>query len=426
MAGSFRDPSGIRLRSAKAASFAIDETGLQVLSSLAQTGVLAELGYPVLWAGHLGGQASEGRGQKSDIRPLTSGPARVVGSESSTDPALLAALSAEHPGFTHFLEHQVVRPITYPYEWSVSMLADAGVQTIDLQLRLLAAGCGLKDASAYNIQFVGGRPTFIDLASIERPRRLDLWFALGQFQQMFLFPLLLCRYRGWDLRAYFLANLGGCGVEQVARGFGPLGLLRPGLLLDVTLPLLLTRWAEKSDRAWQERLQGTAARPHGPNCQPAAPAAQSREVGGGLSTPRRLGGLRAICNYSEQAEQAKKSLVGEFLRQTRPRRVVDLGCNTGDYSRLAAECGADVVAVDADQDAVEVLYRQLRRQPAAITPMVVDLGNPSPALGFMNRERSAFVDRVRGDCVLALALLHHLLVAGNLSLEAICEMFAAL
>ncbi len=132
------------------------------------------------------------------------------------------------------------------------------------------------------------------------------------------------------------------------------------------------------------------------------------------------------CSYSQVAEQAKKSLVGDFLRETRPRRVLDLGCNTGDYSRLAAHCGADVVAVDADHDAVEALYRRLRREPAPITPMVVDLGNPSPALGFMNRERSALVDRVHGDCVLALALLHHLLVAGNLSLEAVCEMLAAL
>ncbi len=85
-----------------------------------------------------------------------------------------------------------------------------------------------------------------------------------------------------------------------------------------------------------------------------------------------------------------------------------------------------MVAVDADHDAVEVLYRWLRKQPAPITPMVVDLGNPSPALGFMNRERPALVDRVHGDCLFALALLHHLLVAGNLSREATCEMFAVL
>src|SRR5262249_44798348 len=110
----------------------------------------------------------------------------------------------------------------------------------------------------------------------------------------------------------------------------------------------------------------------------------------------------------------------------RPKQVLDLGCNTGDYSRLAAACGARVVAVDADHDAVEVLYRQLRQTPAPIHPMVIDLGNPSPGLGYMNRERAPFLERIQGDCVLALALLHHLLVSGNLSLEAASELLFAL
>ncbi len=287
VAGSFRNPSGYVFVREGRVFRAIDGPCQQVLASLADTGILAEL----------------------------TRQSHLADSEFITDPALLAVLSAEHPGFTHFLEHQAIWPITYPYEWSVSMLADAGMRTIDIQLRLLAAGCGLKDASAYNVQFVGGRPKFIDLASIERPRRLDLWFALGQFQQMFLFPLLLCRYRGWDLRSYFLANLGGCGVEQVARGFGPLGLLRPGLLFDVTLPLLLTRWAERSDQTWQERLQR-------PRPDPTAQIANLRrlqcklaKLAAAYRPRRRWSGYTCNCNYSEQAEQAEKSLVAEFLFQ---------------------------------------------------------------------------------------------------------------
>ena len=94
--------------------------------------------------------------------------------------------------------------------------------------------------------------------------------------------------------------------------------------------------------------------------------------------------------------------------------------------RLAARCGAEVVAVDSDHDAVEVLYRGLRAEPAAITPLVVDLCNPSPAIGGMNRERASWLQRASADCVLALALLHHLMIAGNLSLEGACELFAAL
>ena len=132
------------------------------------------------------------------------------------------------------------------------------------------------------------------------------------------------------------------------------------------------------------------------------------------------------CGYGQVAQQAKLVAVERFLRSTRPSRVLDLGCNTGQYSRLAAGLGAEVIAADADHDAVEILYRQLRREPAPITPMVVDLCNPSPAVGLMNRERAAWGPRAESDCVLALALLHHLLVAGNLPLSAVCEVLAGL
>src|SRR5205085_2836690 len=145
--------------------------------------------------------------------------------------------------------------ISYPYEWSVSMLAAAAVCTIDVQLALLQHGCSLKDATAYNIQFVDGRPKFIDISSIERPARLDMWFALGQFQRMFTFPLLLASQYGWDLRSYFVANMDGRDIEQLARVLRFRDRLRPSLLMDFTLPLLLTRRANRSESSGQEMLE---------------------------------------------------------------------------------------------------------------------------------------------------------------------------
>jgi hypothetical protein len=396
--GSFRDPSGYVFFRDGRIFRAIDDQCHDVLQGLDGSGRLVDL-----------------------VEQSLIVPTRFV-----VDAELSESLCAEHPGYRQFLEHQVLWPITYPYEWSVSMLADAGAQTIDLQLRLLAEGCSLKDGTAYNIQFDRGRPKFIDLASIERPRRLDLWFALGQFSQMFLFPLLLCRHSGWDLRSYFQASLGGRDVEQVARGFGWFKLLYPSLLLDVTLPRFLTRWADKSDRGWS----GTLDSPRGNQRAQIANLQRLRRKILRLAAGYRPRGVWSdythICNYDTEAEQAKKKLVEEFLQSTQPRQVLDLGCNTGDYSRIAAACGAEVVAADADHDAIEVLYRRLRKEPAAISPMVIDLGNPSPGLGFMNRERPAFLERVRADCVLVLALLHHLLVSGNLSLDAISEMMASM
>jgi SAM-dependent methyltransferase len=129
------------------------------------------------------------------------------------------------------------------------------------------------------------------------------------------------------------------------------------------------------------------------------------------------------CSYVDAATAAKKRIVAAMLDRVRPRRVLDLGCNTGEYTMLAAEAGAEVIAADADHDAVEMLYRRVRGKDLPITPIVVDLCNPSPAIGFRNLERPRLVERIGADAVLALALLHHLHVSGNLPLEAIADLF---
>jgi len=398
IAGSYRDPSGYVFTRGDRVFRAIDDPCFELLKQLEGDGTFREF-IERQW---------------------------IPGTEFVQDRALAAELREEHPGYEHFLEHERISAITYPYEWSVSMLADAGIRTLDVQLHLLERGCALKDATAYNIQFVRGEPTFIDLSSFERPQRLDVWFALGQFMQMFLYPLLLNRRRGWDLRSYFLASIGGRPIEDVARSFGWLERLRPSLLVDVTLPLWLHRWGEKGDRARREMLE---RRREDTKAQSLNLRRLRRKLAA-LAHGYRPRGVWAdyteMCSYEQQAEDAKKRLVAEFLDQTQPGCVLDLGCNTGDYSRLAAERGAEVVAVDADHDAIELLYRDLRKNPAPITPMVIDLANPSPGIGYMNAERAPFLERADADCVLALALIHHLLVSANLSLEAIRDMLFAL
>src|SRR5258706_7166466 len=119
----------------------------------------------------------------------------------------------------------------------------------------------------------------------------------------------------------------------------------------------------------------------------------------------------SACSYPPGAEQSKKKLLQDFLAAVRPRRVLDLGCNTGDYSFLAAESGAEVIAADGDDSAIDLLYRRLQSSPRHIFPVVVDIANPSPAIGYRNRERPGFLERAGADCLLALAVLHHLLIA---------------
>ncbi len=398
VAGSFRDPSGFVFFREGRVFRAVDETCQGVLEGLADSGRFDDL----------------------VARRL------IVDTQFVKLGELLDELRDDCPGVDHFLEHEVIPTITYPYEWSVSMLADAGIHTIDLQLELLKDGCALKDATAYNIQFVEGRPQMIDVASIERPQRQDVWFAYGQFLQMFLYPLLLNRYQHWDLHSDFLGKINGRDIESVGRAFSWWQKLRPGLFLDVTMPLWLHRWAEKGRRAQRETLEKPADNTRAQVLNLQRMRRKLRKLADSYRPSGVWTDYTNICNYDGEAELAKKGAVCKFLMQSNPRQVLDLGCNTGEYSRLAAECGAEVLAADADHDAIEMLYRGLKDRPANITPVVLDLANPSPAIGFMNLERPAFAQRAKADCVLALALMHHLLVSANMPLAGVCDLLHSL
>ena len=398
IAGSLRDPSGYVFERDGAVYRAVDEECAGVIRRLEEGGLLGAL-------------VAE----------------RKVVATSFVPDAEATALSADHSGYHRFLRHERLDTISFPYEWSASMLADAGLLTLDLQLRLLEQGCALKDGTAYNVQFDAGRPVFIDLASFEQPPRLDAWFALGQFHRMFTFPLLLLRHRGWDLRSYFLGAPDGRPERQVADAWGPVSRWHPRLLLDVTLPALMS---ERPRPAGSRKPDQAKADPR--QMDPTAQQVNLRRIRrkvAGLAEGYRPRGVWAGYRPSESysgAEGRKREIVARMLGTAKPARVLDVGCNTGEYSYLAAELGASVVAVDGDHDAVEMLYRRLRSKPAAIVPLVVDVANPSPAIGYRNNERPRFNDRIRSDCVLALAVMHHLVVSAGLTLAAVRDLLADL
>lgn len=396
---SFRDPSGYVFEFEGQILRAIDAECLDTLRALHASGLLQRL-------------IDDGL---------------LVATTIIDDAALLERLHADHPGAAGFLRHERIHPISYPYEWSPAMLAQAGVCTLDLQMRLLEHGFSLKDATAYNLQFVNGRPVFLDVASIERPARLDVWIALGQFGRMFTNPLLLNRYKGHDLRSCFLANLDGSDVSQVRRAFGRLELLNPRLLLDVTLPYWLERRANRTTNDHPRQLSAAG------DDRPIAQLMNLRRLRTKLlklARPAKRTGHWVdyihTCSYSQTADDAKAQAIEQFLRARRPATVLDVGCNTGRYSMLAAQAGARVVAIDSDPDCVDSLYARVREQRDAILPLCVNLANPSPAIGFRNQERTRFLDRISAECVLALAVIHHLHVSANLPIANIRDLLADL
>jgi len=132
-----------------------------------------------------------------------------------------------------------------------------------------------------------------------------------------------------------------------------------------------------------------------------------------------------ITNYSEAAFEHKKQLVGEWTARVGPSVVWDLGANNGVFSRAAAASGAFTVAFDVDPAAVEQNYRQVKAaKEQTLLPLVLDLTNPSPALGWANRERDSFAQRGPADLVLALAVIHHLAISNNVPLLQLADFFA--
>ncbi|HZP47975.1 MAG TPA: hypothetical protein VFB07_05560 [Vicinamibacterales bacterium] len=317
---------------------------------------------------------------------------------------------------------RVLRPrqvpfVSYPYEWCFSQLADAARTTLAVQQIALAHGMSLKDATAYNIQFLAGRAVLVDTLSFERYEPGTPWVAYRQFCQQFLAPLALMS--AVDVR-----------LGQLSRVF------LDGVPLDLASRLLPLRTMGRFSLATHIHLHARAGRRFGNR-----PVAETRRrmsatamrglidnLGAAIDrlTPRShdTGWARyeEIATYSADARDAKERVVREFLQQMRPRVVWDLGANTGRFSRVAAEMGALTLAFDADHDATELHYRACRAAAQRrVLPLVVDLVNPSPGIGWAHQERSSLASRGPADAVLALALLHHLAIGNNVPFDRIAD-----
>lgn len=328
------------------------------------------------------------------------------------------------PGAWRTLKPEPIPYISYPYEWSFSQLKDAALLTLDIQLASLERGLVLKDASAYNVQFIGSRPVFIDTLSFERYRDNEPWVAYRQFCGHFLAPLALMAYADVRLRRLMGAFIDGIPLDLASRLLPATTWLRPGLVTHVHL-----------HARSQQRYSGAHA-----NAAPARrPAVSKRMLVALIDGLRRtVAGLRmpdvktewgdyySATNYSDEAMVAKERMVAELVDAVAPPGgiVHDLGANTGRFSRIASRSGRYVVAHDIDETAVERHYRAGKAENiSSVLPLLLDLTNPSPSLGWASLERSSAVDRLAGHTVVALALVHHLAISNNVPLSALAGFF---
>jgi hypothetical protein len=321
--------------------------------------------------------------------------------------------------------YRVLRPrtvpfISYPYEWCFSQLRDAALTTLRIQKMALSYDMTLKDGSAYNIQFYKGKPIFIDTLSFDVYEEGKPWVAYRQFCEHFLAPLSLMSYRDIRLGQLSRVHLDGVPLDLASALLPWRTRIRPALFLHVHMHA-------KSQRYFASRpVAGRRAK------------VSRRALLGILdsleSTIRRLqwnpdstqwADYYENTNYADAALEQKKSIVAEWMTRSDPQLVWDLGANTGRFSRVASTNGISTVAFDIDPGAVEVCYRQCVKQGESdLLPLLLDLTNPSPGIGWENRERVSFLERPHPDTVLALALIHHLVIGNNVSLDKLAQFFA--
>jgi hypothetical protein len=326
------------------------------------------------------------------------------------------------PGAYRVLRPQTIPFVSYPYEWCFSQWKDAGLLTLQIQRKALEHRMSLKDASAFNVQFLDGRAVFVDTLSFERLREGEPWVAYRQFCQHFLAPLALMSQRDARLGQLLRTHLDGVPLDLASS-------LLP-VKTRVRLPLLfhvhLHAGAQKkySDKAVERGNRSMSRAAQFGLVDSLEKAMRSLDW-----SPRGTEWAEYYedTNYSPAGVEHKKKIVQRFLDEVRPASVWDLGANVGLFSRLASERGILTIALDADPAAVEKNYRHsVERGERNLHPLLQDFSNTSAALGWANEERLSLEQRGPADAGLALALVHHLAIGNNVPLLRVADWLARL
>lgn len=334
-------------------------------------------------------------------------------------PAREVAVNIDGAAFT--LEHPAIPFISYPYEWSFAMHRAAALLHLDLHIEALKEGFTLSDATAYNVQFRGTQPVFIDHMSLRQYREGEIWAGHRQFCSQFLNPLLFWSRLRLTPNHWFRGSLEGIAPEELAPLLSFRDKFSWTVMAHVIAQAKLQRRHVGKDGDASVRLK-TARLP-------------KQALFGMLSGLRRyIAAMRpasqetvwaeyaGATSYSGVEQQAKRAFVEDMVRSTKPGLLFDLGCNTGDYSEAALDAGAGyVVGFDFDHATLDRAYDRFNRGRRPFLPLWMDAANPSPSQGWAQAERKGFGDRARADALVALAFVHHIAVGRNVPLAQVVD-----
>lgn len=309
-------------------------------------------------------------------------------------------------GVAGVLEHPPVPFVSYPYEWTFSMLKDAALLQLDLLAEALGDGLTIKDATPYNIQFVDGRPVFIDVGSFEAYQPGEPWIGYRQFTRQFLFPLMMRAWAGLPFQPWLRGDMEGPTASDLRSLLSLRRRLKPSVMLHVSLQARM-----------EARMEGAAVRSElksaGFNADMIlANVGKLKKLVTGLTWDDGAHGWVEYesCDHVARDREAKAEFLSSVLASEAPERVLDLGANDGFFTEIARRAGAVAIAVDGDEAVLDALYRNGSQVCLALS----DLTNPSPGQGWAGAERPGLIERARPNLVIAYGLIHHLIYTASI------------
>lgn len=320
--------------------------------------------------------------------------------------------------------HKVIQPtqipyISYPFEWSFDQLKDAALLTLSIQRAAIKKGMALKDASAYNIQFMNGKPVFIDTLSFEAYKPGEPWQAYRQFCQHFLAPLSLMAYTDLNLSQLMRVHLDGIPLPLAVKLLPSKAKVRPGLAMHMVIHGMAQKAKATEHKAQTKSVSKNALISIIDSLERTVKKLKIQK------STTEWGDYYENTNYTAAATDKKARLLKTIVQSLNAKTVLDLGGNNGHYSRTLNELGFFTICTDIDPNAVNDNYLTVKRnREKLMLPLLIDLTNPGGGLGWHNTEREPFHQRFSVDVVMALALIHHLAISNNLPFDKIAEYFS--
>ena len=342
---------------------------------------------------------------------------------AEVDPEILGPVA---PDARYVLEHPKLPFISYPYEWSFRALKAAALLQLDVYLKALDHGITLSDATAYNVQFQGARPIFIDHLSFRRYRDGEYWLAHRQFCEQFLNPLLLRAKLGIPHNAWYRGSLEGISAQELSALLPMRKKLSWNVFTQVVLQASFQKTALNKDARAAVPSQSSL-----PRAAYQRMIASLRDWIAGLSTPRSektvWAEYTAETSYKAEDTRRKQEFIARFAADIKPAMLWDIGCNTGEFAKTALHAGADcVIGFDFDQLALDRAFDRARAENLNFLPLFHDIANPAPDQGWAESERKGLFARATADAVVALAIVHHLAITRNIPLANVVDWLVSL